>query len=79
MASAVEAACASELLHLALLALLALPGALGPAAALGGLVRLPPGDLLSASRSEPRTFLRDMAMSSRSTATPSAAYRRQRT
>ncbi|WP_278876632.1 exopolysaccharide biosynthesis GT4 family glycosyltransferase EpsE [Paracoccus yeei] len=38
-------------------------GRMDPAAALGGLVRLPPGDLLSASRSEPRTFLRDMAMS----------------
>lgn len=34
-----------------------------PAAALGGLVRLPPGDLLSAPRGEPRAFLRDMAMS----------------
>lgn len=38
-------------------------GRMDPAAALGGLVRLPPGDLLSASRGEPRTFLRDMAMS----------------
>lgn len=34
-----------------------------PLAALGGLVRLPPGDLLSAPRGEPRAFLRDMAMS----------------
>ena len=34
-----------------------------PAAALGGLLRLPPGDLLSAPRGEPRAFLRDMAMS----------------
>lgn len=34
-----------------------------PAAALRGLVRLPPGDLLSAPRGEPRAFLRDMAMS----------------
>lgn len=34
-----------------------------PAAALGGLVRLPPGDLLSAPRGEPRAFLRDMVMS----------------
>lgn len=38
-------------------------GRMDPLAALGGLVRLPPGDLLSAPRGEPRAFLRDMAMS----------------